>query len=97
MTAIEVSCGEYGENYIDSMITAIENGKCRNWMPPSKSIDRRRNYDENENNYTDQFEIEIDPRQLKPSCTNWEQFKILTSRRTKQMWRDSVRVLKSFI
>lgn len=87
---VEVSCGEYGAEYVDRMVQIIENGKCYNWTP-----DRKIRKDSEAHLLEMQMQEEIDPKYLRPKSTGWEQFCILYIRRTKQMLRDSVNVLKA--
>lgn len=87
---LEVSSGEYGMEYIDRMISAVENGKCSRWTP---FLAIQNVLDEKEGGKDVKvydFEEEIDPKQLKCRSTSWDQFKVLFNRRWKQMWRDSV-------
>lgn len=77
--------------YIDRMVSAVENGKCYRWTPflAIQSV-----LDESDGKKTEiihEFEEDIDPKQLKCRSTSWDQFKVLFNRRWKQMWRDSVR------
>lgn len=78
--------------YIDRMVSAVENGKCYRWTPflAIQSV-----LDESDGKTTEiihEFEEDIDPKQLKCRSTSWDQFKVLFNRRWKQMWRDSVRI-----
>lgn len=92
-TVIDVTSGEYGHEYIDKMISLVDNGRCYGWTPYDMVA---------ENNYRNQkcltypnvaeFEEEIDPELLRPRATNWQQFRALYRRRTIQMWRDSVSI-----
>lgn len=89
---IDVATGEYGHEYIDKMISSVDNGRCLNWAP----------YDAiTENNYCnekltgdtlflDELEEDINPEHLRSRSSSWEQFWTLYKRRTIQMWRDSV-------
>lgn len=87
---VEVSCGEYGPEFIDRMVQLVDNGKCHSWTPDSieqvKGESRHSVLDE-------QLEEEIDPEYLRSRSSSWEQFRILYSRRTIQMYRDSVQWL----
>ncbi|XP_037047349.1 ATP-binding cassette sub-family G member 1-like isoform X3 [Bradysia coprophila] len=76
---VEVSCGDYGIDCIDRMVTAAGNGRCNSWSLHLA----------NQNVLDEQFPEDIDPRQLKCRSTSWEQFKVLHNRRWTQMWRDS--------
>lgn len=94
---IDVATGEYGHEYIDKMLSLVDNGRCFNWLPYNAVV---------ENNYKnqqkclefspihDEFEEEINPKHLRARSSNWQQFCILYKRRTIQMWRDSVFLLK---
>lgn len=74
--------------YIDRMVSAVENGKCR-WTPFLAIQNVLDEYDVDKT-LIHEFEEDIDPKQLKCRSTNWDQFKVLFNRRWKQMWRDSV-------
>lgn len=85
-----MASGEYGHEYVDKMISLVDNGRCSNWMP-SDSIE----YKNNRNNEKvleniEEFDEEINPKHLKSRSSNWKQFCTLYKRRTIQMWRDSV-------
>lgn len=94
---VEVSCGEYGMEYIDRMVSAAENGKCFRWTPllaVQNILDE--SGDGEKSGVIEEFEEDIDPKQLKCRSTSWDQFKVLFNRRWKQMWRDSVIKLSFF-
>lgn len=76
---VEVSCGDYGYEYIDRMVVEVENGRCRRWPFQAK-----------EKPLEEKLPEDFDPKQLKCRSTSWDQFKVLHNRRWKQMWRDSV-------
>lgn len=90
---IEVSCGEYGFEFVDKMVTSVANGKCDSWTPAldSKMIGENRNEitETPPRSNMEQFEEEFDPAEFKTQTSNWEQFRILHKRMTIQMWRDS--------
>lgn len=91
LSVIDVSCGEYGIEHLDRMVSASENGKCSRWTPfmAIQSV-----LDDYEGKVKiEEFEEEIDPKQLQCPSSSWDQFKILYNRRWKQMWRDSVRFI----
>lgn len=76
--------------YIDRMVSAVENGKCYSWTPFLAIQGVLDELDGEQNRIIHDFEEDIDPKQLKCRSTNWDQFKVLFNRRWKQMWRDSV-------
>lgn len=92
VAVIDVASGEYGHEYIDKMISLVDNGRCLSWAPYDAV--RENNYRNDKNLEIspafDEFDEEIDPKHLKPRSSNWQQFCILYRRRTIQMWRDSV-------
>jgi ATP-binding cassette, subfamily G (WHITE), member 1 len=102
---IEVSSGEYGLEFVDKMVQCIDNGRVINWTShtPTEIVAME---DANGNiaslNMTkvqapkEEFELEIDPKQLMSRATGWQQFKILHHRMTLQMYRDSVSQTISF-
>lgn len=85
---MEVSCGEYGPEYIDRMVQLVDNGKCHSWTPQISDQVKGESHHFVEH---DQLEQEIDPEYLRSRSSSWDQFRILYSRRTVQMYRDSVR------
>lgn len=91
LLVIDVATGEYGFEYIDKMISAVDNGRCLNWTPYD-AINADNNYqnEKQSEQYVDEFEEEINPKHLRARSSFWEQFCILYKRRTLQMWRDSV-------
>lgn len=93
---VEVSCGEYGMEYIDRMVSAVENGKCRRWTPLLAVQNVLDESGGEKGGTIEEFEEDIDPEQLKCRSTSWHQFKVLFNRRWKQMWRDSVIELRFF-
>lgn len=92
---IDVASGEYGHEFIDKMISVVDNGRCLNWTPYDAIAEN--NY-RNEKLYgqsqlIDELEEEINPKHLRARSSTWEQFWTLYKRRTIQMWRDSVGLL----
>ncbi len=79
--------------YIDRMVSTVENGKCYKWTP-FLAIQNVLDGSEANGNMIHEFEEDIDPKQLKCRSTSWDQFKVLFKRRWKQMWRDSVWIWK---
>ncbi|XP_055376361.1 ATP-binding cassette sub-family G member 4 [Condylostylus longicornis] len=79
---IEVSCGEYGFDHIDKMITIVQNGKLR-WSPNSSANEIHDQYKNLE-----KFEMEINQSSLSSQSGWWEQFFILLQRMLVRMWRD---------
>lgn len=71
------------------MVAQIDNGKCHSWNPNMDSNEIDSQHEKNEFEMEELVE-EIDPRHLRARSSSWEQFKILYSRRIKQMCRDSV-------
>lgn len=89
---IDVAGGEYGHDYIDKMISMVDNGRCYQWTPYDLVVENnQRNQKCLTYPHMADFEEEIDEELLRPRSTNWQQFCTLYKRRTKQMWRDSVR------
>lgn len=89
---IDVASGEYGHEYIDKMISSVDNGRCLNWMPYDAITDNIYRNEKISGQYFDELEEEINPKHLRARSSNWEQFCTLYKRRTVQMWRDSVRL-----
>lgn len=90
---IDVASGEYGHEFIDKMISLVDNGRCLGWTPYDATVTRN-NY-KNEKCFEmicDEFEEEINPKHLRARSTYWQQFWTLYKRRTTQMWRDSVSI-----
>lgn len=91
---IDVASGEYGYEYVDKMISQVDNGRCYNWT--TAEIDQKENlaienpHDGNDRCQMTEFEAEIDSKLLRARSSSWQQFCILFNRRTLQMWRDSV-------
>lgn len=90
-TVIDVAIGEYGHEYIDKMISSVDNGRCLSWTPYETITDNNYRNEKNSGQYFDELEEEINPKHLRARSSNWEQFCTLYKRRTLQMWRDSVR------
>lgn len=87
---IEVSCGEYGFEFVDKMVTSVANGKCDSWRPAVDSKIREEEITETvKRPCMENFEEDFDPAEFKTQTSNWEQFRILHKRMTIQMWRDS--------
>lgn len=90
---IDVAAGEYGHEFIDKMISLVDNGRCLGWTPYDENVAQK--YCKNEQYttemITDEFEEEINPKHLRARSTYWQQFWTLYKRRTLQMWRDSVK------
>lgn len=88
-----MASGEYGHEFVDKMVSLVDNGRCYNWMPVD-SIEHKNNLN-NEKMLENmvEFEEEINPKCLKQRSSFWQQFCILYRRRTTQMWRDSVSFL----
>ena len=89
---IDVASGEYGCEYIDKMISSVDNGRCLNWTPYDAVADNNYRNEKISEQYFDELEEEINPKHLRARSSNWEQFCTLYKRRTIQMWRDSVRL-----
>lgn len=91
---IDVCTGEYGHDYIDKMISSVDNGRCLSWMPYDAVTDN--NYRNEKisahSPFIDELEEEINPKHLRARSSSWEQFWTLYKRRTVQMWRDSVNI-----
>lgn len=94
---IDVASGEYGYEYVDKMISLVDNGRCCRWSPDDAS--EKKNGSETEKSLSSgdsvetmisSFEEDIDPKHLRARSSNWQQFCTLYKRRTTQMWRDSV-------
>lgn len=89
---IDVAAGEYGHEFIDKMISLVDNGRCLGWTPYDENVAQKNITNEKYSEMiTDEFEEEIDPKHLRARSTYWQQFWILYKRRTIQMWRDSVK------
>lgn len=91
LSVIDVASGEYGHEYVERMITQVDNGRCYNWSP--NGIEYKCEWDqENDESKTQKLETEFDTKRVQARSSNWEQFCILYRRRTIQMWRDSVNI-----
>lgn len=91
ITVIDVASGEYGYEYVDKMISQIDNGRCYNWTP-NYALEHLKNpkLSDIPDVPVEEFEEYINPKHLRARSTNWQQFCTLYKRRTTQMWRDSV-------
>lgn len=89
---IDVATGEYGHEYIDKMISSVDNGRCLNWAPYDAITENNYRNEKltGETLFLDELEEEINPKHLRSRSSSWEQFCTLYKRRTVQMWRDSV-------
>lgn len=90
---IDVATGEYGHEFIDKMISSVDNGRCLSWTPYDAVTDSNNYRNDkmfNHAQFIDELEVEINPKHLKAKSSSWEQFVTLYKRRTTQMWRDSV-------
>lgn len=92
VAVIDVASGEYGHEYIDKMISSVDNGRCLNWTPYDAAVtdNNYRNEKNLHSQFIDELEEEINPKHLRARSSSWEQFWTLYKRRTVQMWRDSV-------
>lgn len=89
---IDVAAGEYGHEFIDKMISLVDNGRCLGWKPYDENVAQKNYKNEKYSEMiTDEFEEEINPKHLRARSTYWQQFWTLYKRRTLQMWRDSVK------
>lgn len=92
---IDVCTGEYGHEYIDKMISIVDNGRCLGWTPYDAVTEN--NYRNEKlsahSQFIEELEVEINPKHLRARSTFWEQFWTLYKRRSVQMWRDSVIIL----
>lgn len=92
---IDVASGEYGYEYVEKMISLVDNGRCCQWSPDDASeekigSEKSMSSGESVETMITSFEEDIDPKHLRPRSSSWQQFCILYKRRTTQMWRDSV-------
>lgn len=87
---IDVASGEYGHEYIDKMISLVDNGRCFNWTPYDAITENNYRIEKITGQLFDELEEEINPMHLRARSSSWEQFRTLYKRRTVQMWRDSV-------
>lgn len=88
---IDVASGEYGHEYIDKMISSVDNGRCLNWKPYDAITENNYRNEKISEQIYDELEEEINPKHLRARSSSWEQFCTLYKRRMVQMWRDSVR------
>uniref|UniRef100_A0A1B0D4K4 Uncharacterized protein n=1 Tax=Phlebotomus papatasi TaxID=29031 RepID=A0A1B0D4K4_PHLPP len=88
---VEVSSGEYGGEYLDKMVSSVGNGRYI-WTPSIEEAKRNGNPESHEleasNAQMENFDVEINPKDLKARASSWHQFCILFRRMTIQMWRD---------
>lgn len=83
---LEVTAGEYGNEFVESMVSLVENGKCYSWDPdPSRRTTEIREFQ-----YNGVEEVLIQSKHLRTNLTGWQQFSILYKRRATQMLRDAV-------
>lgn len=96
---IDVCTGEYGHEYIDKMISSVDNGRCLNWTPydainnDNSLRNQQQKYAAAHAPFIDELEIEIDPKHLRARSSFWQQFWTLYKRRSIQMWRDTVNII----
>ena len=95
---IDVASGEYGHEYLDKMISSVDNGRVIKWTPSASNLNKYELADTMNNNLPEdtinqfaQFEEEIDSRHLKSKCSNWQQFCVLFRRTSRQIYRNTVR------
>lgn len=95
---IDVCTGEYGHEYIDKMISIVDNGRCLSWTPYDAVTENnyRNEKISSHSQFIEELEVEINPKHLRARSTFWEQFWTLYKRRSVQMWRDSVILWRSF-
>lgn len=80
---MDVSAGEYGQDYVEKMVSFVNNGKLR-WYPEVENeIKPLEDFEENE------ILEEVSTNCLQSNVTWFMQFKILLERTTVQTWRDS--------
>lgn len=77
---MDVSSGEYGHDYVEKMVSSVNNGKL-SWY--SEIDNETKNFEEIE-----MFE-EVNTKCLRTNVTPFMQFKILIERTAIQTWRDS--------
>lgn len=95
--AIDVASGEYGHEYVDKMITLVDNGRCDSWVPIDSIEYKNNRNNEKIPDSIEEFDEEINPKHLESRSSFWTQFCTLYRRRTIQMWRDSVSKAKRAI
>ncbi|XP_059475821.1 ATP-binding cassette sub-family G member 1-like [Neocloeon triangulifer] len=91
--ALEAACGEYGENHVERMVAAVENGRCQRWTPnyqhsslPSRSSEDQQVVEFCELPMQDGTLLKQD---FGFALSGWDQFRVLLSRMLLQVWRDS--------
>lgn len=89
-SVIDVATGEYGHEFIDKMISAVDNGRCLNWTPYDAITENNHRNEKMSGPCFDELIEEINPKHLRARSSSWEQFCTLYKRRSVQMWRDSV-------
>lgn len=94
---IEVVSHEYGTEYNEKMVAAVDNGKSFSWCPHSHHEDTEDSkgssllaHSHHEGHMIEQFEEEIDIKQLKSKSSWIQQFAVLLRRMLLEMWRDTV-------
>ncbi|XP_073989097.1 ATP-binding cassette subfamily G member 4-like isoform X2 [Rhodnius prolixus] len=75
---VEVSSGEYGY-YLDRMMNAVDNGRCKRWNKPFKTKEENPNSDNKLRKVEDMPDY---------GCSTWTQFTILLGRMFLQTWRN---------
>ncbi|TDG46673.1 hypothetical protein AWZ03_006853 [Drosophila navojoa] len=98
---IEVACNEYGNNYHERMVMAVNNGRVGRWVPSvvnGKETPTKSDTTSGASSYYDmvQFEEEISPKLLISKSTWWMQYKLLLTRMMLQMWRDKSHIKLKF-
>lgn len=84
---IEVASNEYGSEYNDKMVLAVDNGRCYKWSPYAPI--EQSSTDKTEEYTIEQFEEEITVRQMKSRVSWMQQFCVLLRRMLLEMWRDT--------
>lgn len=95
VAVIDVASGEYGYEYVEKMISLVDNGRCGSWSPNAlngeqSGSEKSLSSGASAETAMTTFDEEINPKQFRARSSNWQQFCILYKRRTTQMWRDSV-------
>ncbi|XP_047120003.1 ATP-binding cassette subfamily G member 4-like isoform X2 [Schistocerca piceifrons] len=83
---IEVSSGEYGEQHIDKMVAAIDNGRCYKWKKLENGTQTVNN---NDTEHSSTTPLQTSKNQYSFASSGWAQFRILTYRMLLQTWRNS--------
>ncbi|XP_055839144.1 ATP-binding cassette sub-family G member 1 [Episyrphus balteatus] len=94
---IEVAGREYGNDYYDKMVAAVENGKCSRWTPDFDYNNTTISDTHEQAKSMEEFEEEINPKLLKSKCSWLLQFRLLLRRMLIQMWRDKSYIKLKFI